>query len=262
MTKLRIMSDLHLELGPLELEPIGEDVLLLAGDVGVGTAGAEWARAYAARTGVPTVMIAGNHEFYGRDHRETLAALQALGPTRSYRAEPHRSVPFWFLEDDLVPVDGVTLVGCTLWTDYGLDGDAETAMTVARFALNDHHKVRLDGRTFLPEDARTLNEFSAALLAERLPRSYDDGKPVVVVTHHLPSRRSLDPRYSNSALNPAYASNLDDLVARSGAALWVHGHTHVSRDYRIGATRVVCNPRGYVGIELNLEFDPNLIVEV
>jgi predicted phosphodiesterase len=55
---------------------------------------------------------------------------------------------------------------------------------------------------------------------------------------------------------------LDELVARSGAALWIHGHTHVSQDYRIGNTRVICNPRGYAGYELNPAFDPRLIIEV
>ena len=28
-------------------------------------------------------------------------------------------------------------------------------------------------------------------------------------------------------------------------ALWVHGHTHTSHDYRVGRCRIVCNPRGY-----------------
>ena len=48
----------------------------------------------------------------------------------------------------------------------------------------------------------------------------------------------------------------------SRAPLWVHGHTHDSADYTIGATRVLCNPRGYSGVELNPRFDPNLLVEV
>jgi Icc-related predicted phosphoesterase len=30
-------------------------------------------------------------------------------------------------------------------------------------------------------------------------------------------------------------------------ALWLHGHTHGSCDYKLGDTRVVCNPMGYPG---------------
>jgi hypothetical protein len=29
--------------------------------------------------------------------------------------------------------------------------------------------------------------------------------------------------------------------------LWTHGHMHDPFDYMIGSTRVVCNPRGYLG---------------
>ena len=48
------------------------------------------------------------------------------------------------------------------------------------------------------------------------------------------------------------------------AALWLHGHTHDSFDYRINGTRVVCNPRGYArnGINENALFDPSLTLEV
>lgn len=44
---------------------------------------------------------------------------------------------------------------------------------------------------------------------------------------------------------PTYASDLEELVARSRARLWVHGHIHAVSDYQIAETRVVCNPRGY-----------------
>jgi hypothetical protein len=31
--------------------------------------------------------------------------------------------------------------------------------------------------------------------------------------------------------------------------MWTHGHTHHEFDYMVGSTRVVCNPRGYIGYE-------------
>ena len=64
-------------------------------------------------------------------------------------------------------------------------------------------------------------------------------------------------------MDAAYASNLEALIEARGPALWVHGHIHTSSDYRIGATRVVCNPRGYPDIEsgFNASFTVDLPVE-
>src|SRR3954453_5603227 len=82
--RIRVMSDLHLEFGPLDIVPAGEDVLVVAGDIGVYTDGAVWARSYARRHDIPVVIIAGNHEFYRNSERpaytveSTLAALTAV----------------------------------------------------------------------------------------------------------------------------------------------------------------------------------------
>jgi hypothetical protein len=37
---------------------------------------------------------------------------------------------------------------------------------------------------------------------------------------------------------------------------------HNTSDYLIGKTRVVCNPFGYEGIEVNVDWDPEAMVEV
>jgi predicted phosphodiesterase len=86
-------------------------------------------------------------------------------------------------------------------------------------------------------------------------------RPHVVVTHHAPSARSLAPATAHLPVSAAYGSHLDGLVEASGAALWVHGHTHHPVDYKIGATRVLSNPRGYPGEPVE-GFDAGLVVEV
>ena len=62
-------------------------------------------------------------------------------------------------------------------------------------------------------------------------------------------------------LSSAYVSDHDQLVSKSGASLWIHGHVHASSDYVLGDTRVVCNPRGYPGEPVD-GFQLGLIVEV
>ena len=51
-------------------------------------------------------------------------------------------------------------------------------------------------------------------------------------------------------MNGAYHSDLTEFIMdRPEIKLWVHGHMHDDFDYMIGDTRVVCNPRGYIGYE-------------
>jgi DNA repair exonuclease SbcCD nuclease subunit len=256
--KLRAMSDLHLEFGPINLEPIGEDVLALVGDVGLDDMGARWAARWSEKHRIPVVMIAGNHEFYnGGDERRTIdETLQNL------RDVAARCSSFHFLDDGIAVVAGCVFIGSTLWTDYNLNGQPEQAKMLARMSMNDHRLIRDDDRTFDPEQAYIRHMRSVGILRERLPHRMPSEGPTVVMTHHLPSKRSIAGRYADNAYNAAYASNLDDLVAASEAALWLHGHTHVSQDYQIGETRVICNPRGYVGHEVNRTFNPDLLIDL
>ena len=78
------------------------------------------------------------------------------------------------------------------------------------------------------------------------------------MTHFAPSWQSISPAYGSSELNGYYASDLEDMILRKRPALWLHGHIHSRSDYRIGDTRVICNPAGYEG----RDHDPRLVVEL
>jgi len=52
------------------------------------------------------------------------------------------------------------------------------------------------------------------------------------------------------------------VLADAGARLWLHGHTHSPRDYVIGTTRVVCNPRGYPHEKWKPPVDLGLAIEL
>ena len=83
----------------------------------------------------------------------------------------------------------------------------------------------------------------------------------MVITHHAPTPRSIAPGFHGSTLNPAFASNLEPLIARYQPAFWIHGHVHNSVNVMLGETRVVANPRGYNADE-NPDYDPALCVEL
>ncbi|WP_279483212.1 metallophosphoesterase [Aureimonas sp. SK2] len=251
--RLHVLSDLHLEhrLGQGWLPPVVDcDVVVVAGDVANPPAvSLRWlADAFQA----PVVFVAGNHEFYGT----VMPRVASPDPVPGVH----------HLENRSVVLGGTRFLGCTLWTDYELYGPAslEHAMNIAGLGLNDHRMIASsepdENRRvlrFMPEHARLLHMASRIWLEEELAKPFDG--PTVVVTHHAPTPRSIHPRFEGDVMNPAFASDLTDLIVRVGPDLWIHGHVHNSFDYRIGRTRVVANPKGY-GDE-NPTFDPRLVIE-
>ncbi|TXN25054.1 metallophosphoesterase [Methylobacterium sp. WL9] len=260
--RLWLFSDLHLDLSrtPWRPEAIPEaDVAVVAGDIGQGLADTVSWLAATVRPAMPVVLVAGNHEFYGG----------AMDEERALGREAAKRQDIVLLDDASAVVAGCTFSGCTLWTDYWLDGGEARPdrMSAALHGLNDHRRItstqRPAWRRFWPEDAFKLHEASRIFLQDALLRVDPPGgrnRPHVVVTHHAPSPRSIAAAYAGSALNAAFASDLDAFVQAARPDLWVHGHTHAAFDYRLGDTRVVCNPRGYDGERTG--FAPGLVVDV
>lgn len=253
--KLWILSDLHLEFGGSfnALRVPDADVRVVAGDLLTGCSNSvRWLDKMVAPD-MPVVFVVGNHEFYGH------SVMEGLEWGRVHAAECPRVN---FLENDAVMVGGVRFLGCSLWTDYALDGDPEFGMAMAGYQLNDHRRVMWrmlpERELFTPVHARALHVRSKHWLKRQLQQPFDG--PTVVVTHHAPHPRSVNPRFKGSALNPAFASDLSEVIERWQPELWVHGHMHDSCDYMIGKTRVLCNPKGYESE--NAAFDPGLVVEV
>jgi len=257
--KLWILSDLHIEQSAWDLpKPHPDyDVLVAAGDIHTATDGVRWLAERAQ--GHPVIYVPGNHEWYHRTISEE--AQQA--------ADVARALGVHFLMNEAVTIADVRFLGSTLWTDYQLQSPSPgRAMDLARLRLNDHRLINVrPDELFDPEDARQMHMASREWLSQSLAKRPAGVRSDVVVTHHLPHRRSIDPQYEDDPLSAAFASDLLDLVERGGADLWIHGHTHASCDYRLVNCRVVCNPKGYgprraSGTIENSQFDPHLIIEV
>jgi predicted phosphodiesterase len=264
--RISLMSDLHIEFegprpgkGPDLSDLKGNiDLVLLAGDIDVSDRAIKYGAKIHDDLDCEVLLIAGNHEFYDENRVRVLAEMR-----RAADASPVN-----FLENDVAYYNirgrRVRILGCTLWTDYELHGDqahVDSVMAEIATKLNDHFVIYEGSRyKFRPDDALRLHRESRAWLESELVKPFDG--LTIIITHHAPSERSMPTRHMNSRISPAYASNLDGLVERCRAALWVHGHTHESFDYMIGETRVICNPRGYYAHELNPGFSPNLIIEL
>ncbi len=252
--KIQILSDLHLNVAEMEPPLTDADIVVLAGDIARPERAIAWARQFSQ----PVVYIPGNHEYYG-------GSLAGVGQRLRAAAEGSNVC---ILDCGAAVFGRVRILGCTLWSDFRLFAEAERqqqSRAEATRLMYDFSRVRIDDDApdlFTPALSADLFDRASAWLHTALQVPYEG--TTVVVTHHAPCTRSVHPKYADSPITPAFVSDLDELVAGSGAALWIHGHVHDSHDYRIGATRVLCNPRGYGkdGVNENPRFDPALTVIV
>lgn len=280
--KLHILSDLHLEFGKwpkaIDVNAIDADVTVLAGDIGVGLEGIQWALTF----GRPVAYVMGNHEFYGQRPMTDLwrKAREKVDGTHVHLLENESLV----LDDPRTPGARVRFIGATLWTDFAILGSdrQEQCMESAGRSMTDYSSIYVSrrgrsvvndglrsghqGDRLTPRKTLSLHHESRDYLEHELARVPDPLElmnapaKTVVVTHHAPSALSLKDQQAVAHLDAAYASNLEHLIGQ--ADLWIHGHTHIPSDYRVGAGRVISNPRGYVGNGLVLDFDPAFVVEV
>jgi Icc-related predicted phosphoesterase len=263
--RVDLISDLHLEFGDLELP--GGDILIVSGDAcearyldkssyGPDSVYFSFEDPKKKKTRFyrffeeecqkynRTLYVMGNHEHYGGQFEKTYDQLKNNLPDHVQ-----------LLEKETVEHVGILFVGATLWTDMN-NGDALT-MYHLKDGMNDYRMVKMHAngvyhrlnpeRTYY-EHMRT-KEYIEQILRNNLERS--NPLPVVVVTHHAPSKLSTKPRYENDTLmNGGYSSDLSKLMLdHPEIRVWTHGHTHDEFKYQIGETTVLCNPRGYYGYE-------------
>jgi Icc-related predicted phosphoesterase len=133
-------------------------------------------------------------------------------------------------------VAGVNFVGAPLWFS-----DAHPDATLLSKWLNDFDLVA-NFRRQNPSngwDVFSQNEKAESFLRQNVEESS------VVVTHHLPHPMSISPEFKGDRTNVFFLHDMSDLIEEAQPRVWVHGHTHTSCEYRVGKTRVICNPRGY-----------------
>lgn len=246
--KIQILSDLHLEFENLDLPENDSDVVVLAGDIHIRQNAIEWILKNIPNK--PVVYIFGNHEFYGKSYPTLIDKVKALTQDTNIH----------ILENESIDLGEVEFFGCTYWTDFELFGNPKIAGYHCQQLMTDYKRIRRapSYSKLRSLDTAIINRSSVRWLQAAVS---DSTKKKVVVTHHSPSLLSLPELRREKLESAAYVSNHDDLVRELSPSLWVHGHIHHSSDYRIGDTRVVCNPRGYPD-NFNKNFDVNLMVEI
>lgn len=259
--RVSVMSDLHLEFDA-NLELPGGDIAILAGDI--------WLIRHMQNLGPNeprhaeyinfckkqlskyqhVLLTYGNHEPYG-------ALIDDVQPVITKFLAEH-ALNAKLLINEAIELDGVAFLGTPLWATCGSNTEARKRI---RGGMNDFQLIRTkqeapegvtprmvgSERVFDPLDANKLHKEAVAWLKSELPKH----KRCVVFTHHAPSFMSAGGGHAaNKTLDSAYCSNLHSLIkANPQIHTWIHGHTHRHESYRVGDTRIIANPRGYVGHE-------------
>ncbi len=274
--KIFLTSDVHTEHAQRHFDPTFDypclrftppeeaDVIVLAGDIGGQTGGLEWA----ARRfeGKPIIYIAGNHEYYDAD----IDILPALRKTAE-------NLDIHFLEQDSVIIDGVSFLGCTLWSDFNRYDPDEISLAWAN--MNDYQYIKaeswwqnpqnrenaialmkpdslfgFDPDMFSPTVAYLLHQKALQWLSQELEKPHS-GK-TIVISHHAPTLQLTN--------DYAYASDLTDFIKKRASQIdvWMHGHIHQPADNELAGVRIVSNPRGYPKFNVSEDFDEARLIEV
>ena len=276
--RINVVSDLHLEFSDLELP--GGEVLILSGDIcEVKQINADYDVNNIMNKGGPSTgnfkrsdrytrffheecgkyekvfYVVGNHEHYGYKLHKTIPHLKSVLPNN-----------VTVLEKEQFEYKGVLFIGGTLWTDMN-NFDSLTLYHM-KGMMNDYKQItmfdevrdvyhRLTPDKTVSEHVKTKQLFKLFLEENRAGKKL----PVVVLTHHAPSKLSTHPYYANDTImNGAYSSDLSEFILDNPEIqVWTHGHTHHTFDYMINNTRVMANPRGYKNYEERAEeFDPTV----
>ncbi|MDZ7872471.1 MAG: metallophosphoesterase [Rhizobium sp.] len=248
--KAWVISDLHvMNAGILPFTIPDADICVLAGDVSGSIHVTMECVERQIAPFMPIILVLGNHDFF---HSSVDGALE-------YARRVTRNSSTTVLENESAVIGSVRFLGATLWTDYMIPfGGSQPELPLPErrdVAIHFSQRFLMDFRAIYgstsyggdglisPQEIIGRHEASRSYITNQLATPFD-GK-TVVVTHHAPSPRSRDIRFAGQPTNAGFLSDLDDLIKYGRPDFWIHGHIHRSFDYRLGSTRILCNPQGY-----------------
>ncbi|QDI79113.1 metallophosphoesterase [Methylorubrum populi] len=272
-----VLSDIHADASPWEPTPGPRvDLAIVAGDVadGLTRRAIPWLTQHVRPRARHVVYVPGNHDWYGCRLPDELAKARDAAIAADVTLLDAGQVRH---------IENVRVVGATLWTDYAV-GEPRWSRVWGmcdagdrHVGMRDHRRIQTRDRLGSPAPFRPPAAFALHVehrsRIERVLAEPHPG-PTVAVTHHAPHPRSLPAGEATGPGDAAYASDLSAILEAPHAPdLWIHGHVHASRDYVIGRTRILANPRGHdashrrrdgtwIDERENPSFDPLMILEL
>ncbi|HCG7356385.1 TPA: metallophosphoesterase [Vibrio parahaemolyticus] len=230
------VSDLHLDINNIRrdtwIDFDKDATLIIAGDVSNALHGVSYIKRILCTHFKNVVLISGNHEWYSNKCKESVtnipyASAIKHSPIPRLKKHADETPNLYFLDNEMVEIDGTTIYGGTLW-----------------FPLRSLNKEEQYNYELLMNDMNFLNN----RLVDEMHHAFIDNMPEkvdIVVSHHLPNKASFARESdAKSRYAPFYHANLsDDIVNR--AKVWIAGHQHEPIEKMIGNDVLfICNPKG------------------
>lgn len=255
---IRIFSDMHLDFDvpkkkfqfsdlwmPEQMETDKDSVLVLAGDIWHADKpfsyyGESWMKLVSERFQYVLVVL-GNHDFWSGNFPGEYQSFEK-------KIEVQHLDNVILLQDKTVVIGNTKFVGGTLWTDY-MKGYGLCMQTAETSGMKDYKYIRFgaDFHRLKPQHLLGAHIRTRDYILTHAVKDNPEQK-VWVISHHLPSFKSIDEQYHDPMYrfdNALYYSDMDEEITKSEIDYWVHGHSHKVQDYMIGQTRILANPRGY-----------------
>jgi len=243
--RILILSDLHIAFGNYKVRNVDADVILIAGDSCEGWAAANMYE-YMCREGYQVIFVAGNHEYYGKKFSEVNDYWK--------RMQDRCNGNFHFLNNEVLELGGFRFVGTTLWSEIPPQNEMIVKETMSDYTWIYFKNMR---DPVLPYQINELHREAKTFLENNLQQGD------ILMLHHAPSWASVPEKYVEDPVTCAYVGDIESLILERKPKLVQHGHLHSSVDYMIGDTRVIANPRGYMGhTEYNKNFDPKFVIDL
>ena len=245
---VKLMSDLHLDLDRTfgrdfleSLDGSNIDLLILAGDI--LTFRDKYRKestkvlAKISQKFKLTLYVPGNHEWWFSSFKEGGELMAEWGQKFSNIKFLTRYNP--------QTIGKTKFVGCTMWYPKSYEAEEQK-----RYWPD--FKYIWDSSNIYEENAKDI---------KYLKENVDEN--TFVITHHLPHRMAIHPRFKMVDTNCYFLCDQSELIAAKNPKFWAFGHTHQSCDFKIGPTRLICNARGYLNEERDAPyFDKDLTIEV
>ncbi|MBO3463226.1 metallophosphoesterase [Aetokthonos hydrillicola Thurmond2011] len=223
--KIQVVSDLHVNSQPdwgrsllKSIMTPQMDLLIIAGDLGE-VIHPSWEQALIELTTYyPYVLLVlGNREYYN----STPEIVQQM------TSKLQKELPnLYILENQTITLEGVRFAGTTLWFNDTSKTD-EYEKSINNSEINNSFDVWVYQRN------QAARKFLADLNVD------------IIITHYLPSPKSISQEYQNHPRNYLFVSDVEDIIHKIQPLYWLHGHTHSQCAYKIGRTQVIANPHGY-----------------